>query len=104
MRLRRFAFLVLLLLTSAWLDDGWAADARALAEDGPAAQDNEYIHAPDRARTECGPARRLPPPGGRPLPVCDAPGTGPARNHARLVRSAAVPAPALLYLLMSLQR
>jgi hypothetical protein len=97
MRLRRFAFLLVLLLTSSWLDGAWAA---APAEDAAAAQDNDYLPVPSRAREESTRAAYIPPPGGVPFPVVDP----AARARSPQARPAAPCGPPLLYVLMSLQR
>jgi hypothetical protein len=100
MRLKKFAFLVLLLLGSAWLDDARAAAALAPAEDTVAAQDNDYLPAPSRASEESARASHLPPLGGVPFRV----GAPTARAPSRQARPAVLCDPPLLYVLMSLQR
>ena len=104
MRLKRFPFLVLVLLASAWLDDAWAAAPAGPAEESLAALDNEYLCVSSPAQAESVRAAHQPAPGGALLPAGSPAGTGPSHDPVRPTRAAALFSPRLLYVLMSLQR
>jgi hypothetical protein len=100
MRRQRFAFLLLLLLASAWVDDAWLTAATGSGEESPAAQDNEYLQPSSDASQLSARAFQLPTFRGAFLLVAE---TGGTREFQRSVQSAAALAPPLLYVLMSMQ-
>ena len=103
MKLKGITYLLVLLLSTASLDDGWACATPDPVDDVLAAQDNEYL-APGWQHPK-GPSHE----GDPPLPGGPSNGAGghaaaPARATPLEGRPGAPSGPALLYLFMSLQR
>src|SRR5262245_34040749 len=103
MRRARLAYTLILLLSSAALDDAWATATPEAAAADQAALNNEYLRAAPHPRQQR--------PAGRDLPVPGARGAGhaipsPGRARGPLVWAPlpAGPDPSLLYLFMSLRR
>jgi len=103
MRRTRFAYLLILLLSSAFLDDAVAAATPEPSDGELASENNEYLRSlpPDQQK----------PPHRSDFPQHGAAGagvaslsTGPVRGTPTGTPPVALSAPSLLYVLMSLQR
>jgi hypothetical protein len=102
-KLKGITYLLILLLATASLDDGWACATPDPFDDVLAAQDNEYLASGwqhPKGRSHEGD----PPPDGFPHGVGGVPAPAPARATRQGGRPGAPSGPALLYLFMSLQR
>ena len=103
MRCARFAYALILLLSSAALDDGWAATTPEATDDDLAALNNDYLCAAPHPRPKRPAGTDLPVPGAQGAAHASPP-AGPARGPLVPARLPAGPDPSLLYLLMSLRR
>jgi hypothetical protein len=95
--------LLILLLSSACLDDAWAAATVDPLDDAQAAGNNEYLHFTASRREDRPRRNNLRPPCVAVAPPVASPGTAHARDNPGVQPTASLVTP-LLYVFMSLQR
>jgi hypothetical protein len=102
MRHASLAYLLILLLSSAVLDDLWAAGTVETGDDAQAAENNDYLRTAPPYLPKSPGAGDVPVPGVRAAPDACRP-TGPGREVPVGEQPAALSGPPLLHLLSSLQ-